>query len=226
MRDPSLPLVTWYDELTGERVELSGTTFDNWVAKTANFATDELGLESGDTIALLLEPHWSEAVWLATARRLGLTVLSQSDPSAEVTVVGSRDSHDLSVAAHQLVLMDVRPMSVGLMANTPAGAIDFFSEVRVHGDHYSGPDSDELSVDELSATEVESQARRLAADEDFVAEERLLIASPSGTSTVTRWLAIDPMRRALDASIVLAHGAGAQRLNAIAEQENVTATML
>src|SRR5688572_3007266 len=34
--DPTRPLLTWYDDATGERTELSGATLDNWVAKTAN----------------------------------------------------------------------------------------------------------------------------------------------------------------------------------------------
>src|SRR5579859_6537412 len=34
--DPARPLITFYDDATGERVELSVKTFDNWVAKTAN----------------------------------------------------------------------------------------------------------------------------------------------------------------------------------------------
>ena len=32
--DASMPLLTYYDISTGERVELSGTTTANWVAKT------------------------------------------------------------------------------------------------------------------------------------------------------------------------------------------------
>ena len=32
--DPGRPLITFYDDATGERVELSVATFGNWVAKT------------------------------------------------------------------------------------------------------------------------------------------------------------------------------------------------
>jgi uncharacterized protein (TIGR03089 family) len=42
-RDPARPLVTHYDDATGERVELSATTLENWVSKTANLLQDELG---------------------------------------------------------------------------------------------------------------------------------------------------------------------------------------
>ena len=39
---PARPLVTFYDDATGERVELSVATYANWVAKTAGLAQDEL----------------------------------------------------------------------------------------------------------------------------------------------------------------------------------------
>ena len=40
--DPGRPLVTFYDDATGERVELSVATYANWVAKTAGLVQDEL----------------------------------------------------------------------------------------------------------------------------------------------------------------------------------------
>ncbi|NEB75744.1 TIGR03089 family protein, partial [Streptomyces sp. SID14478] len=52
--DPGRPLVTFYDDATGERVELSVATFANWVAKTANLLQGDLNAEPGDRVALLL----------------------------------------------------------------------------------------------------------------------------------------------------------------------------
>ena len=40
--DAARPLVTFYDDATGERIELSVATYANWVAKTAGLAQDEL----------------------------------------------------------------------------------------------------------------------------------------------------------------------------------------
>ena len=42
--DPTRPLLTYYDDATGERTELSGTSLANWVAKTANLLVDRCGL--------------------------------------------------------------------------------------------------------------------------------------------------------------------------------------
>jgi acyl-CoA synthetase (AMP-forming)/AMP-acid ligase II len=61
-RDPSRPLVTWYDDATGERVELSVATAANWAAKTANLLAED------DVEAVRLDPGWH---WLAVVVALG-----------------------------------------------------------------------------------------------------------------------------------------------------------
>ena len=55
--DPARPFVTFYDDTTGERTELSVRTFDNWVAKTANLLQDELSASLGSTLAVALPTH-------------------------------------------------------------------------------------------------------------------------------------------------------------------------
>ena len=70
--EPSRPLVTFYDDATGERVEFSVKTFDNWVAKTANLLVDGLGAEPGGRVALALPAHWQTAVWLYACWSAGL----------------------------------------------------------------------------------------------------------------------------------------------------------
>ena len=42
-RDPVGPRITYYDDATGERIEVSAVTLANWAAKTANLLQDELG---------------------------------------------------------------------------------------------------------------------------------------------------------------------------------------
>ena len=42
-RDPMGPRITYYDDATGERIELSAVTLANWAAKTANLLREELG---------------------------------------------------------------------------------------------------------------------------------------------------------------------------------------
>src|SRR5688572_1993126 len=72
--DPTRPLVTFYDDATGERVELSGATLANWVAKTANLLVDGHGLGAGDIAAVRLPPHWLSAAVLLGCWSAGLAV--------------------------------------------------------------------------------------------------------------------------------------------------------
>src|ERR687898_246333 len=66
-RDRSRPLITYYDDGTGERVELSVATFDNWVAKTAGLLRDGLGVQPGSRLLVPTED-------LGTGLRDGLLV--------------------------------------------------------------------------------------------------------------------------------------------------------
>jgi uncharacterized protein (TIGR03089 family) len=71
--DGSRPFLTFYDDGSGERVELSVATTANWVAKTANYLLDEHGVDEGDEVSVLLPIHWQTAVvvlatWAAGAR--------------------------------------------------------------------------------------------------------------------------------------------------------------
>src|SRR5215468_10131545 len=50
-RDPARPLLTYYDDATGERAELSAATLANWVAKTANLLQDELAVSAAGGVA-------------------------------------------------------------------------------------------------------------------------------------------------------------------------------
>src|SRR4051812_14629707 len=79
-RDPARPLVTHYDDATGERVELSATTLDNWVAKTANLLQDEFDVGPGSTVAVALPVHWQTAAVLLGVWSCGAALL---DTAAE-----------------------------------------------------------------------------------------------------------------------------------------------
>src|SRR5207249_12140350 len=56
--DPTRPIVTFYDDATGERTELSSKSLANWVAKTHFLVLDELGARVGDRAFVSLPVHW------------------------------------------------------------------------------------------------------------------------------------------------------------------------
>ncbi|MGW0506429.1 TIGR03089 family protein [Micromonospora sp. NPDC003241] len=133
--DPTRPLLTWYDDATGERTELSGATLTNWVAKTANLLVDELSLGPGDTAAVLLPPHWQTAAVLLGCWSAGLTVadhpgavdvlFATADRAAEADAWSAADRYALALHPFALPLREV-----------PSGFADFVTEVRAHGDHF------------------------------------------------------------------------------------------
>lgn len=82
-RDPGQPFVTFYDDATGERTELSVTTYANWVAKTANLLVDELMLYAGDRAALRLPVHWLGPVFLGAAWSVGLELVDVPGAAGE-----------------------------------------------------------------------------------------------------------------------------------------------
>ncbi|WBB77387.1 TIGR03089 family protein [Micromonospora sp. WMMD882] len=79
--DPTRPLLTWYDDATGERTELSGATLANWVAKTGNLLVDDVAAGPGSVAGVLLPPHWQTAAVLLGCWSAGLTVAGTPGPA-------------------------------------------------------------------------------------------------------------------------------------------------
>ncbi len=148
--DSARPLLTFYDDATGERTELSAATVDNWVAKTANLLVDTLGIAVGDTIRIALPPHWQTAVVLLAAWSSGAHVTvtrsdtdtdtdDQGDPVAAVFL--TEQAADAALAAGEqddVVALSLRPMG-GRLARPAPGVLDFAGEVLAHGDRFTPP---------------------------------------------------------------------------------------
>jgi len=113
-RDGSRPLLTWYDDATGERVELSVATAANWAAKTANLLSDEYGLEAGDALSLDPPSHWLTAVVVLGAWTAGVAVDLRKD-------AGGAELRLPADAAH--FMRSVLPQPDALLA-PPASAAD------------------------------------------------------------------------------------------------------
>lgn len=140
--DPTQPLFTWYDDATGERVELSGATLGNWMAKTANLLVDGLGLGPGDRAAAPLPPHWQTAAVLLGCRAAGLEVVGAGDTAAVDVIFAAADRLDearVRPAGDRFVL-GLAPMAMPLRA-VPDGFVDYVVEVRGYGDRFPAPPS-------------------------------------------------------------------------------------
>ncbi len=102
-RDGSRPLITSYDDRTGERVELSVATMANWVAKTANLLVDEHGVDPGDLVTVRLPMHWQAIVVLLSCWSVGAQV--SFDPGGVLTVTTADADADGEVIALSLAPM-------------------------------------------------------------------------------------------------------------------------
>ncbi|KAF4410159.1 MULTISPECIES: TIGR03089 family protein [Streptomyces] len=184
--DPARPLVTYYDDATGERVELSVATFANWVAKTANLLQDELAAEPGDRLALLLPAHWQTAVWLLACSSTGVVADLDGDPAAADLVVSGPDTLERARACSgERVALSLRPLGARF-PQPPDGFLDYAVEVPSQGDRFApyapvDPDSPALAfagAGELTAAQVVEQARADAATRELTPVSRVLSALP------------------------------------------------
>jgi uncharacterized protein (TIGR03089 family) len=141
--DGARPLVTFYDDATGERVELSVTTYGNWVAKTAGLVQDELDGERGGLVLVDLPTHWLGAVWLGAAWTLGMAVTDDGRLAGQADVLvcgpdrlaeyaapgpGARQEHPPVVA------LSLRPLAGRFTEPLPAGVIDYGAVVLAQPD--------------------------------------------------------------------------------------------
>lgn len=135
--DAARPLVTFYDDATGERVELSVATFANWVAKTANLLQNDLAAEPGDRVTLLLPAHWQTAVWLLACASVGVVADVGGDPSAAQVVVSGPDTLDAARACQaERVALSLRPLGVRF-PQPPEGFADYAVEVPSQPDRFT-----------------------------------------------------------------------------------------
>lgn len=130
------PLITHYDDATGERVELSGTTTANWAAKAANLLRDECDVEPGTRVSVLLPAHWQTASVLLALWSCGAELVT--DPATAEWVLTDADRLDVALGAEPeggVVALSLDAFGKGL-SGLPAGVVDFASEVRLHGDEF------------------------------------------------------------------------------------------
>ncbi len=228
--DPGRPLVTFYDGATGERVELSVKTFDNWVSKIANLFSDDLMLEPGDALCVDLPTHWQSTVTMLAAWTAGLTVLLTGAPSRTVaaSVVGPARRTDPASVAGQPIACSLRPLGGPFLDDLPEGWLDFGREVPSQPDvlltpSFIRPEDVAVVCDAGSLTHRRLVDRALDAASEFgLADGGRLVtdADPTLVAGLVGGLVAPIITRS--SVVLLTNGDDAQRAE-IADQERVTA---
>jgi uncharacterized protein (TIGR03089 family) len=168
--DPVGPRITYYDDATGERIELSAVTLANWAAKTANLLRDELGAGPASRIAILLPAHWQTAAVLFGVWWIGAEAVLGADEPADLALCTAERLDEADSALNDTAPGgEVAVLSLDAFGrpapDLPIGVTDYATAVRVHGDQivperHPGPALGGRSVDEILADCANSAAAR------------------------------------------------------------------
>jgi uncharacterized protein (TIGR03089 family) len=174
--DPVGPRITYYDDATGERIELSAVTLANWAAKTGNLLRDELGAGPASRIAILLPAHWQTAAvlfglwWIGAEAVLGGSIADIALCTAERLDEADR-ALNTQAAGGEVAVLSLDPFGRPSNQGLPIGVTDYATAVRVHGDQivperHPGPALAGRSVEAILADcENSAAARGLTAND-------------------------------------------------------------
>lgn len=229
-RSGSEPLITYYDERTGERIELSGISFANWVHKTANLLIDEILIEPGDPIALKLAQdapaHWTTLVWVAAIWRVGCPVSIGPESGARLEVVGPDAAFDTDHDGPvERVACALHPLGLGFDTPLPADVLDFGTEVHGQPDAFTGPLPPSSAMAWIETDQRLAQAD-VAQGFDNLPRRRMMVSrAPSSPVHEQIWPVV---RRALvepvitGGSVVIMVGGDAARRQSVADAERAS----
>lgn len=176
--DPAGPRITYYDDATGERIELSTVTLANWAAKTGNLLRDELGAAAGSRVAVLLPAHWQTAAVLFGIWWIGAeAVLDGSDADIALCTTDRLADADSAVGAGEIAVLSLDPFGKPV-AELPAGVTDYATSVRVHADQITPERHPGAALDGRSVTDVMAAARSFSAEQGLTPRDRVLSTTP------------------------------------------------
>jgi uncharacterized protein (TIGR03089 family) len=224
--EPGRPLVTFYDGSSGERVELSVTTFDNWVNKIANLFADELMLDPGNDVRVRLPTCWQSTVVLLGAWTSGLRVTAD-DSDVDASVVGPDAVEPGATLGGQVVACSLRPLGGPFTEPLPPGWLDFAFAVPSQPDALLAPvtvEPDDVALvtatTELSHLALVARGVETATEVGLWSGGRLLTdANPADPRDVGTAL-VAPLVNG--GSVVLVTNCDEAARSSIAEQERVT----
>jgi uncharacterized protein (TIGR03089 family) len=171
--DPMGPRITYYDDATGERIELSTVTLANWAAKTGNLLRDELGAGPGSRVAVLLPAHWQTAAVLLGIWWIGAEVVLAGVGDVALCTADRLPEADDAVGAGEIAVLSLDPFGKPV-ADLPVGVTDYATSVRVHGDQITPERQPGPALGGRSAAEVLARAKASAAAQGFTRDDRVM----------------------------------------------------
>lgn len=227
--DSARPLITFYDDATGERTELSVATYANWVAKAASLLVEEHDLERGQTLRIDLPTHWLGPVFLGAAWTAGLVVVGADDgedEAADAIVCGPAGLPRWAELADRVPVLAcaLLPLGVRFADPLPPGVHDVGIEIWSQPDSFipwDPPEPGDPAYAVPGTVTTQAELWSAAAAGSLLTDGGRLLseanpASPPGLATFT-----EPLVRG--GSMVLVTHSGPERLEAIEIAERATA---
>jgi uncharacterized protein (TIGR03089 family) len=179
--DPMGPRITYYDDATGERIELSTVTLANWAAKTANLLRDELGAGPASRVAVLLPAHWQTAAVLLGIWWIGAEVVLDGEADVALCTVERLSEADDAVGVGEIAVLSLDPFGKPA-ADLPVGITDYATAVRVHGDQITPERQPGPALAGRSVADVLADAQTSAATQGFTRNDRVMSAAGWATA--------------------------------------------
>ncbi|RKN31725.1 TIGR03089 family protein [Micromonospora musae] len=234
-RSADRPLLTYLDDSTGVRIDLTAPQLGEWAARSAGLLREGCGLAPGSRVAVLLTPHWRTAAVLLGAWSVGLAVSYRPRALAGLPVLepgGDRPYDAVLVTPERLDdwLEDVPDgthrylvgTGVEPLAEVPVGWLDWSTEVLRHSD--AAPNyteirpSDPATPDGTTYGEWGGLAREMAELWGLRAGDRLLVDAAEHEQPL-KWL-LAPL--SVGASVVVCANLDRSRLDDRIAAEQVT----
>jgi uncharacterized protein (TIGR03089 family) len=179
--DPAGPRITYYDDATGERIELSTATLVNWAAKTGNLLRDEMGAGPSSRVAVLLPAHWQTAAVLFGIWWIGAEVVTAGEADVALCTADRLAEADDAVGVGEIAVLSLDPFGKPV-PDLPVGVTDYATAVRVHGDQILPAPDPGTALDGRSVADVLAGSQASAGTQGLSADDRVLSCRPWGTA--------------------------------------------
>ena len=134
---PHSPRLTCFDDVRGERIELSGAVLVNWISKAANVLQEEFDVEPGSVVVIDLPTgHWRTAYWVLATWAVGAAVALDAHEGADVLVTASPAS-DLADDSDEVVAVTLRALAREWGDDLPSGVFDEAAQLASFGDGFT-----------------------------------------------------------------------------------------
>jgi uncharacterized protein (TIGR03089 family) len=226
------PVLTYYDDATGERIDLTADALAGWAGRVARLLREGCRLEVGDRAAVLLPPHWQTAAVLLGAWAANVSVSFRLAATAGLAPVGPNEDEpfDAVFAARHRIgdWLDHVPAArhrfvvFAAGSDVPDGYRDLMTELAAYGGvlpaYATLRASDAASVDGTTYRQWGTIARAVADQHGWHPGDRVLVDAAEQEHAVM-WL-LAPF--AAGATVVLCANLDRTRLDERIAAERVT----